>query len=107
GRDAWEFPGADVSWPPTKLLSCPLSSRQGHCKKGSVPVTCETPRKNRKNKRAFAPITRYRDTTKFCAWDAFLCSLPALTCVVNPLHAYTQPLKNTLYSSPFCCILLR
>src|SRR5262245_52406157 len=30
---------------------------------GSVPVTCETPRKCRKNKRAFAPITRYRDTT--------------------------------------------
>ena len=33
-------------------------------KQGSVPVTCETPRKRRKNKRAFAPITRYRDTTK-------------------------------------------
>jgi len=32
-------------------------------KDGSVPVTCETPRKRRKNKRAFAPITRYRDTT--------------------------------------------
>ena len=31
---------------------------------GSVPVTCETPRKRRKNKRAFVPITRYRDTTK-------------------------------------------
>ena len=31
---------------------------------GSVPVTCETPRKRRKNKRAFAPITRYRDTTR-------------------------------------------
>jgi hypothetical protein len=30
---------------------------------GSVPVTCETPRKCRKNKRAFVPITRYRDTT--------------------------------------------
>jgi hypothetical protein len=31
----------------------------------SVPVKCETPRKRRKNKRAFAPITRYRDTTDF------------------------------------------
>ena len=33
--------------------------------RGSVPVTCETPRKSRKNKRAFAPITRYRDTTLY------------------------------------------
>jgi hypothetical protein len=32
--------------------------------KGSVPVTCETLRKRRKNKRAFAPNTRYRDTTE-------------------------------------------
>jgi hypothetical protein len=31
---------------------------------GSVPVMCETPRKRRKNKRVFAPITRYRDTTQ-------------------------------------------
>src|SRR5215831_13348374 len=30
---------------------------------GSVPVTCETPRKYRKNKSVFVPITRYRDTT--------------------------------------------
>src|SRR3989442_15684199 len=30
---------------------------------GSVPVTCEIPQKRRKNKRVFAPITRYRDTT--------------------------------------------
>ena len=35
----------------------------GATRDGSVPVTCETPRKRRKNKRAFAPITRYRDTT--------------------------------------------
>ena len=34
---------------------------------GSVPVTCEPPRKRRKNKRVFAPITRYRDTTEFQA----------------------------------------
>jgi hypothetical protein len=34
---------------------------------GSVPVTCETPRKYRKNKSAFPPITRYRDTTRFSA----------------------------------------
>ena len=34
---------------------------------GSVPVTCETPRKHRKNKRVFAPITRYRDTTEEAA----------------------------------------
>src|SRR5438128_8530881 len=32
---------------------------------GSVPVTCEPPRTRRKNKRVFAPITRYRDTTRF------------------------------------------
>src|SRR5712691_772089 len=33
---------------------------------GSVPVTGETPRKHRKNKRVSVPITRYRDTTQFC-----------------------------------------
>jgi hypothetical protein len=32
---------------------------------GSAPVTCEAPRKRWKNKRAFAPITRYRDTAVF------------------------------------------
>jgi transposase-like protein len=32
---------------------------------GSVPVTGEAPRKYRKSKPVFAPITRYRDTTHF------------------------------------------
>ena len=47
--------------------------KERHGKLGSVPVTCETPRKRRKNKRAFVPITRYRDTTSFSL------SLPGLS----------------------------
>ena len=41
---------------------------------GSVPVTCETPRKRRENKRAFAPITRYRDTTRAFNIYSFKCT---------------------------------
>src|SRR5712691_2454071 len=39
---------------------------------GSVPVTGETPRKHRKNKPVFAPITRYRDTTHFWIRQQYL-----------------------------------
>src|SRR5262249_541293 len=48
-----------------KVTIDPVWSKNGGvAHAGSVPVTCDTPQKRRKNKRVFAPITRYTDTTK-------------------------------------------
>ena len=52
---------------------------------GSVPVTCETPRKRRKNKRAFALITRYRDPTENQA-SSCPCQPRLLWLPLNPME---------------------
>src|ERR1700675_2681849 len=65
---------------------------------GSVPVTCETPRKRRKNKRVFAPITRYSDTTIWRKRTDFMSATAGKPSFWRVLCILSEPLPHDCWS---------